>query len=90
MQFIEILFAVVLLKHAEGKYSNQQLFKHNCIKLSIILNNCRNHFWNPDPGPDPPSLLPAAVPAKPAGQPHRAQGGGSEDWGQCPQIQGQY
>ena len=36
MQFIEILFAVVLLKHAEGKYSNQQLFKHNCIKLSII------------------------------------------------------
>ena len=36
MQFIEILFAVVLLKHAERKYSNQQLFKHNCIKLSII------------------------------------------------------
>lgn len=28
MQFIEILFAVVLLKHAEGKYSNLQLFKH--------------------------------------------------------------
>ena len=28
MQFIEILFAVVLVKHAEGKYPNQQLFKH--------------------------------------------------------------
>ena len=28
MQFIEILFAVVLVNYAEGKYPNQQLFKH--------------------------------------------------------------
>ena len=36
MQIIEILFAVVLLKHAEGKYQNQQLFKHKIAKPFII------------------------------------------------------